>query len=923
MSNGFTKFQGGVNHVPQNTQAPAAKGDVRYNSSSDKLEVFDGAVDSMVVETKAATLSNKTLDNTTVETIKDSNLSVQNAADATKVAKFDSSAITTGTTRTYTLPDVTDTLVTRTSVDQLANRLKNKDLEDNSVVIVNSIDTSKKFAFNNVGMPASTSTTLIPQGDALLTLPLGTQTMVGRDTIDSLTQKQLSFSVVSDGTLTGAAVTLLTPSKGVYRLTTSSGLTGVAGIPAGTAGQLLILENKMTNSFLLLNESASATAANRILTGTGNNIRIAQDASISFVYDQFASRWQVIGGVGASASNSFTKNYLSTYNNNPGNGDFEIGSTAGWSLGTTGTLTNGLPTGTPTFGSGTTNLAITAVSSGQLGGSYSMSYASTTATTAGNMVASSAFAIDIEDQAKVLTWKIYYKAQTNPGNANWSGTSSNSFGIAIWDATNSVWLGTSAAFGMAQSSGVGYATGTFQTGSTTAALNFIIYNVNATTGAITLYFDDISVSPLTAPLGAIITDPVQYTPTFSAAFGTVSNVSVWSWREGSNLIVNGRFQCGTTTAASASISLGFNGANNNVNIDFTRSPSAGNQMGYAYTSNAGATGPFSVSVLNSSASPTLGFFGVQTSTTSAGSLGNASAFASTSANILFFIKVPIVGWSSNVQLSSDTDTRVISFSGTQTSQAVTANTTNVAFTAAIDRAGAWTGTTYVIPVSGDYIVTATGVSSAVNSTFQAWINAVAGPYMGAAAPAVSTSFGGSAILAGLKAGDIISFRSSVTTTITVGNVGIFRLSGPSVIAATESINAAYTSSSSQAITNSDTVIVYGNKEFDSHNAYNTSTGVYTVPASGKYRVTAAYSTGGGSTAVNEYYVKVRKNSSIVAQGVQQRLTAIASTAAPQISRLISCLAGDTIDVVIQADSSGQTVQPGTAYAYFCLERVGN
>lgn len=58
----------------------------------------------------AQTLSNKTLDNTTVLTIKDVNWTVQDDGDVTKQAKFQASGITAGQTRTYTLPDVSGTM---------------------------------------------------------------------------------------------------------------------------------------------------------------------------------------------------------------------------------------------------------------------------------------------------------------------------------------------------------------------------------------------------------------------------------------------------------------------------------------------------------------------------------------------------------------------------------------------------------------------------------------------------------------------------------------------------------------------------------------------------------------------------------------------------------------------------------------------
>jgi hypothetical protein len=56
----------------------------------------------------------------------------------------------------------------------------------------------------------------------------------------------------------------------------------------------------------------------------------------------------------------------------------------------------------------------------------------------------------------------------------------------------------------------------------------------------------------------------SYTPTFSASWGTTTSVNFRSWRVGPFLEVQGYFIAGTTTAAQAEVSLGFNGTDSNV-----------------------------------------------------------------------------------------------------------------------------------------------------------------------------------------------------------------------------------------------------------------------------------------------------------------------------------------------------------------------
>lgn len=76
MAINFPKQKTGLNLVPQNTTLPSVLGDIRYNSATNKLELFTGTVDPLVSEASTATLTNKTISasNNTISGLTNSNL---------------------------------------------------------------------------------------------------------------------------------------------------------------------------------------------------------------------------------------------------------------------------------------------------------------------------------------------------------------------------------------------------------------------------------------------------------------------------------------------------------------------------------------------------------------------------------------------------------------------------------------------------------------------------------------------------------------------------------------------------------------------------------------------------------------------------------------------------------------------------------
>lgn len=615
---------------------------------------------------------------------------------------------------------------------------------------------------------------------------------------------------------------------------------------------------------------------------------------------------------GPLLKNDGPKNYIG-FNN------FENGLTTGWSLGTTGALTNAIPTGTPTFGSGTTNLALGTTTSNPISGTTSLQLTASAATTAGNMLATDALAIDIQDQAKVLTFQVPYTIASGVTNLNFSGTLSNSFGIACWDVTNSSWLPVAGNFSMTQNSGSGLATGTFQTNITTASVRFMIYAANASAGAATLNFDTFFLGPQTAPIGPVVTDPVSWTPTFTG-WGTVTSINATSWRNGAFLEGVVTFTAGTATAVEAQMTLGFQGGNSNVTTVSTLPTLAvvGKMKG-----GTGSTTFFAGAAITAEASKTYLTFSIENSTTSGLSKSLGNAFTSTVA-YSFTFKVQIAGWSSNVQTSNDTDTRVVVANYLIASNVSASTVLPIDFAtkvidthAAVTTGAAWK---FTAPITGFY-----GVGCSVGTTgavveVNIFKNGTVGNLL---FDTVSTGYGGGYSVVQLNAGDFIDLRPAAVRTMNGQvqgcNVSIMRLSGPAVIAATESVNARYFASAT-AITGSLATVVWTTKDFDSHNAM--ASGLYTIPVSGKYEVNLNVQVTGTIALNSAIDAQLQKNTVAISEFQSYAGGAMTAQNA-QLSDIISCNAGDVIRLQLSSSATLPVIAASNTKVFFSISRVGN
>lgn len=566
------------------------------------------------------------------------------------------------------------------------------------------------------------------------------------------------------------------------------------------------------------------------------------------IYNTSSNKLNVYNGTSwvdvGSGSGSSGKNYIT-------NSDFEAGATTNWSLGNVSiNSTTKFPDGSPTFGSGASaNLSITTVTGGsQIAGTYSMSYVSSTSTTAGNFVASDAFTIDKEHQAKALKFSFSYQAAVNPSNANWSGTSANSFGVAIYDVTNSQWIQPSGCFSMVQSSGVGQAYGEFQTSSNGTQYRLVVYNANSTSGAITLYMDSFTWGPQQISMGPPVTDWVSYTPTITSGAGTIVATITGNYRrvgDSAQIQIQYTYTSGTGAAADFNLSLP-----SGVVADAAKLPSGGLYgSGYYYTTASGFKGTevrYATTTSVKFTKDAISGFIQGTDADDAGAVINAT------------FTVPVAGWSSNTVMSSDAATSVVA--------AKLTSTTTPTFTVGVPTKITWntfgfdkggtiadsTNSRMNIPVSGDYSVNFSYFFALANNTnngsvqANAYVNGSGHTLLSATAISSGNTYRsiqGIATLKDLKAGDYVEIYITHDASVNLVGLGslngffIERISGPTQIASSDTVAALYKGAPpTGSLGASANKVTFGTKIKDSHATYNS--GVYTIPTSGVYDISA-------------------------------------------------------------------------------------
>lgn len=551
------------------------------------------------------------------------------------------------------------------------------------------------------------------------------------------------------------------------------------------------------------------------------------------------------------------------------------------------------------------------------------------------------FKIDPADQAKVLTISFDYSLATATGtyangdlvlyiiaDPNGTPTIIQPAGYTILSGSQGTYLKQIA---------------TFQTLSNCVDYRLCIHVATPSIGY-QLKFDNFIVGPQTVQYGAPVTDWVSYTPTGT---WTTNTIYTGKWRRvGDSMEVSGRVNLfgSPTPIVSLTVNLPSGFSIDTNKLTTTANPKQLGLLSWFDVINAANQIGF---VVYSSTTAVL-LAGQRLSSASNHDIAPISATVpknfTTGDVIDFTFSVPILGWSSTVQMSNDTDTRVVaakySFSGS--------HGTNDTFLAlptpsvSLDTHGALNTSngTFTAPVSGVYRASCKVGFAANTSGVRALrllknADTVTPVFvsLGQAGSSTEIANGSTGVtIISLNAGETLQWQAyqnsggalSYSSTASFQSVTFERLSGASAIAATETVamranktSGSHTSSGSwQDVASWDSPSAQ-----DTHGIFNLTTGVATIPVSGTYLIatTVGFLTNG--TGVRA--VKILKNGNDTGIGGAIG-AATGGASACSHSILIKCVAGDLIKAQAIQSSGGSLAYVATdGGSSLSIVRVGN
>jgi len=178
----------------------------------------------------------------------------------------------------------------------------------------------------------------------------------------------------------------------------------------------------------------------------------------------------------------------------------------------------------------------------------------------------------------------------------------------------------------------------------------------------------------------------------------------------------------------------------------------------------------------------------------------------------------------------------------------------------------------------------------------------------------------------LNAGNTLSLRTpnsgfSLSANTSRHWISINRLSGPSAIAASETVAARYRNTAGTGISSSISVVPWATRIFDTHGAMVSNT--YTVPVSGKYLISSKITTAGTTWTNESLFIHLYKNGSLDANLGWFKLASSSGSAAANGAAIVECIAGDDLTIRMGLSSGSTTLLTTAGYNEVYIARVGN
>lgn len=738
-----------------------------------------------------------------------------------------------------------------------------------------------------------------------------------------------------------------------------SGASAIGAVNQDGIGSTLgIYTDSSTTNSAIASSNIAIETGNRTVAGTGNSGAITLQTGTSFggargkvILDglsiDVSSKNIVNVATPILATDGANKSYIdsaiSTINSVPNfitNGNAESGTT-GWTVNSFGSASR--PAGA--LNGATSGITFSASSAVPLAGTNSFILSKSVGGFQGRVVYTG-ITITPAYFAKVLQVSADYLVSSGTFTAGSSTTDSDVI-FYLQNVTDGTFIEPSSFKLLSNSTTIADKfSATFQTTAAATSYRLLIYVASAAVSPYSLKFDNISVSPSVYVYGTPITDWQSYTPIITAVTTNPTKASSTTEvarfrRVGDSIEIQyNLFQniAGGTAGSGIyrfSIPPGLTIDSSKVSINTDPNVS---KVGTAEAYSGALTKSLVGTV-----------FAATTTQLSVALLNDTSAFASASSSFVslsevnltynFTASVPILGFSSSVQMSDDASTRIVAVQMGGAAVGTAAQTPIIFPTVANDTHGAYNTTTgrYLVSVPGYYRVTLYALGGTIAAGQFAYVSVNAAGPAGTNSPRLGNTVNANDPLIGTgmvfaKSGDFIDIRPNVIygAINAVSTASIERISGPSAIAATESVNAVYKTSAGQSIPNGITTIInFDTKEEDSHGSVTTGASWKFQPSIGglyEFSGMLFLHQGGGWSIGEEAAVVVHKGVTEVGRIGEYIAQATHSTYVPipLSSRMIRVNAGEAADVRLYHNSGAALALLNSAlHNWISIKRVGN